>query len=90
MYIAFDLIAADLQVNDNRSQAAWVNHILHQELSIWYQKHRIAYSIKTVKYVTRVVLEPDEMYSFFALTWNPKNPELRNYRMIEPMKLDNS
>jgi hypothetical protein len=88
MYIAFDLIAADLQVNDNRSQAAWVNHILHQELSIWYQKHGIAYSIKTVKYVTRVVLEPDEMYSFFALTWNPKNPELKNYRMIEPMKLD--
>jgi hypothetical protein len=90
MYIAFDLIAADLQVNDNRSQAAWVNHILHQELSIWHQKHNVDYQIKTVKYVTRVVLEPDEMYSFFALTWNPRNPELKNYRMIEPMKLDNS
>jgi hypothetical protein len=37
-----------------------------------------------------VVREPDEMYSFFALTWNPRNPELRNYRMIEPMQLDNS
>ena len=88
MYIAFDLLAADLGINDKSSQAAWVNHILHQELSIWYQKHGIAYSIKTVKYVTRVVLEPDEMYSFFALTWNPRHPELRNYRMIEPMKLD--
>jgi len=65
-----------------------MNHILHQELSIWHQKHGIDYQIKTVKYVTRVVLEPDEMYSFFALTWNPKNPELRNYRMVEPMKLD--
>ena len=90
MYIAFDLIAADLQVNDNRSQAAWVNHILHQELMIWNNKHGIDYKVKTVKYVTRVILEPDEMYSFFALTWNPKNPELKNYRMIEPMKLDNS
>ena len=89
MYIAFDLVVADLQVNDNRSQAAWVNHILHQELSIWYQKYMIAYQVKTVKYVTRVVLEPDEMYSFFALTWNPRNPELRNYRVVEPMKLDN-
>jgi ribosomal protein L5 len=89
MYIAFDLLAADLGVNDKPSQAAWVNHILHEELLIWYQKHTIAYQIKTVKYVTRVVLEPDEMYSFFALTWNPKHPELRNYRMIEPMKLDN-
>ena len=90
MYIAFDLLAADLGINDKSSQAAWVNHILHQELSIWYQKHTIAYSINTVKYLTRVVLEPDEMYSFFALTWNPRHPELRNYRMIEPMKLDNS
>lgn len=89
MYIAFDLVAADLQVNDNRSQAAWVNHVLHHELSNWYQKYRIAYQVKTVKYVTRVVLEPDEMYSFFALTWNPRNPELRNYRVVEPMKLDN-
>ena len=89
MYIAFDLVAADLQVNDNRSQAAWVNHILHQELSIWYQKHTIAYQVKTVKNVTRVAFASDEMYSFFALTWNPKHPELRNYRMIEPMKLDN-
>ena len=88
MYIAFDLLNADLGVNDKPSQAAWVNHILREELQIWYQKHTIAYSIKTVKYVTRVMLEPDEMYSFFALTWNPKNPELRNYRMIEPMKLD--
>ena len=90
MYIAFDLLAADLGDNDKSSQAAWVNHILHQELMIWNQKYNIDYQIKTVKYVTRVVLEPDEMYSFFALTWNPKHPELRNYRMIEPMKLDNS
>ncbi len=89
MYIAFDLLAADLGVNDKSSQAAWVNHILHEELRIWNQKHNIDYQIKTVKYVTRVVLEPDEMYSFFALTWNPRNPELKNYRVVEPMKLDN-
>jgi len=90
MYIAFDLLGADLGVNDKPNQATWVNHILHQELAIWYQKYTIAYQVKTVKYVTRVVLEPDEMYSFFALTWNPRNPELRNYRVVEPMKLDNS
>ena len=84
MYIAFDL------PRTNNSIASWMNHILHQELSIWYQKHNVDYQIKTVKYVTRVVLEPDEMYSFFALTWNPVNPRLREYRMIEPMKLDNS
>ena len=44
MYIAFDLLAADLGVNDKPSQAAWVNHILHQELDIWNQKiqHRLS------------------------------------------------
>ena len=85
MYIAFDL-----PQNYGGSTAAWMNHILHQELSIWYQKYTIAYQIKTVKYVTRVAFASDEMYSFFALTWNPRNPELRNYRVVEPMKLDNS
>jgi ribosomal protein L5 len=83
MYIAFDL------PRTNGGIASWMNHILHQELKIWYQKHTIAYQIKTVKYVTRVVLEPDEMYSFFAMTWNPINPALRNYRVVEPMSLDN-
>ena len=90
MYIAFDLLAADLGVKDKSSQAAWVNHILHQELDIWYQKYTIAYQVKTVKNVTRVVFASDEMYCFFALTWNPRKPELRNYRVVEPMKLDNS
>lgn len=89
MYIAFDLLAADLGINDKSSQAGWVNHVLHQELGKWYQKHTIAYQTKTVKYVTRVVLEPDEMYSFFAMTWNPQHPELRNYQVVEPMSLDN-
>jgi hypothetical protein len=88
MYIAFDL-KRDSALGAGAT-AAWWNHILHQELDIWYQKYTIAYQVKTVKNVTRVVFASDEMYSFFALTWNPRKPELRNYRMIEPMKLDNS
>jgi hypothetical protein len=88
MYIAFDL-KRDSALGAGAT-AAWWNHILHQELDIWYQKYTIAYQVKTVKNVTRVVFASDEMYSFFALTWNPRKPELRNYRMIEPMSLDNS
>jgi hypothetical protein len=84
MYIAFDL-----PQGAGGSAAAWKNHILHEELRIWSLKHDISYQVKTVKWVTRVILAPDEMYSFFALTWNPVNPKLRDYRMIEPMKLDN-
>ena len=85
MYIAFDLP----QGGAGGSAAAWTNHILHQELYTWKEKHGIDLQIKTVKYVTRVILEPDELYSFFAVTWNPVNPRLREYRMIEPMSLDN-
>jgi hypothetical protein len=84
MYIAFDL-----PQGSGGSAAAWKNHILHEELRIWGLKHDISYQVKTVKWVTRVILQPDEMYSFFAVTWNPVNPKLRDYRMIEPMKLDN-
>jgi hypothetical protein len=87
MYIAFDLPQGG---GSNGSAAAWMNHILHQELEIWYRKHTIAYQIKTVKYVTRVAFASDELYSFFALTWNPQNPTLRKYRVVEPMKLDKS
>ena len=78
MYIAFDL----------RNGYHW-NDII-DALDAWQEKNNIPYQTKTVKNITRVILEPDEMYSFFALTWNPRHPELRNYRMIEPMKLDNS
>jgi hypothetical protein len=87
MYIAFDLKRPSA-LGDG-SQRWWINHVLHQELTIWGAKHTIDYKVKTVKYITRVVLEPDEMYSFFALTWNPGIPELRNYRVVEPMSLDN-
>lgn len=85
MYIAFDLPRGGA----GGSAAAWTNHILHQELYTWKEKHGIDLQIKTVKYVTRVVLEPDELYSFFAVTWNPVNSKLRNYRVVEPMSLDN-
>jgi len=88
MYIAFDL-NRDIALGAGAT-ATWWNHILHEELSIWHQKHNVDYQIKTVKYVTRVAFASDELYSFFALTWNPRNPELRNYRVVEPMKLDNS
>ena len=85
MYIAFDLPRGGA----GGSAAAWTNHILHQELYTWKEKHSIDLRIKTVKYVTRVVLEPDELYSFFAVTWNPVNSKFRNYRVVEPMSLDN-
>ena len=83
MYIAFDL------PSKSKEAYTWASMILGAELDTWSKKYNITYQTKTVKYIKRVILEPDDMYSFFALTWNPRNPELRNYRVVEPMKLDN-
>lgn len=78
MYIAFDFV----------SNQQWYD--IKQALAQWQEKYDIPFQTKTVKNITRVVFASDELYSFFALTWNPWNPELRNYRVVEPMKLDNS
>ena len=86
MYIAFDLKRGSA-LGDGAT-SAWINHLLQQELTIWGAKHSIDYKVKTVKYITRVILEPDELYSFFAVTWNPIDPDFRNYQVVEPMSLD--
>lgn len=78
MYIAFDLV----------NQQHW-NDII-DALEKWEEKYEISFQTKTVKNVTRLVFESDELYSFFALSWNPPYAYLKNYRVVEPMKLDKS
>jgi hypothetical protein len=82
MYIAFDL------PTKSKEAYTWAWMMLGAELDTWSKKYNIIYQTKTVKYVKRVVLEPDDMYSFFALTWNPTVKTV-DYRIIEPMSLDN-
>jgi len=76
MYIAFDLV----------NQQHWND--IQDALDEWQEKYNIPFQIKTVKKVTRVVFASDELYSFFALSWNPPYEYLKTYRVIEPMKLD--
>jgi hypothetical protein len=76
MYIAFDLV----------SQQHWND--IQDALDEWQEKYDIPFQTKTVKLVTRVVFASDELYSFFALSWNPPYAYLKTYRIIEPMKLD--
>lgn len=78
MYIAFDLV----------NQQHW-NDII-DALEEWEEKYEISFQTKTVKNVTRLVFESDELYSFFALSWNPPYAYLKTYRVVEPMKLDKS
>jgi hypothetical protein len=41
---------------------------------------------KVIKYKKRVTFANDSDYSFFAMTWNPKQISWLNYELIEPMK----
>jgi hypothetical protein len=70
--------------------AQYTNHWLKHNLKSWAERYSITYRTKDIRYTVRLTFDDDKLYDFFALTWNPRNPELKNYRMIEPMKLDNS
>ena len=78
MYIAFDLV----------NQQHWND--IQDALDEWQEKYDISFQTKTVKNITRVVFASDELYSFFAITWNPPYAYLKTYRVVEPMKLDKS
>jgi hypothetical protein len=78
MYIAFDFV----------SNQQWYD--IKQALAQWQEKYDIPFQTKTVKNITRVVFASDELYSFFAITWNPPYAYLKEYKVVEPMKLDNS
>jgi hypothetical protein len=69
--------------------AQYANNLLNQELHAWSDLYDIPYNTKLVKYTKRVTFDNEETYSFFAMTWNPKNKKFRNnllnYRLIEPM-----
>jgi hypothetical protein len=77
MYIAFDFV----------SNQQWYD--IKQALAQWQEKYDIPFQTKTVKNITRVVFASDELYSFFAITWNPPYAYLKEYKVVEPMKLDN-
>jgi hypothetical protein len=84
MYIEFAL-----PTGAGGTAAQYVNSLLNQELHAWSDLYDIPYNTKIVKYTKRVTFDNEELYSFFAMTWNPPNKKFRNnllnYRLIEPM-----
>jgi hypothetical protein len=61
---------------------------IHAEVMLWSEQHNIRVRFKTVKYTYRLILNSDEDYTFFALTFNPKIPEWQNYSIKDPMNID--
>ena len=74
MYIEFRLPHA---------KAGQVLRIIEYEMQTWSQQYAIAYRKKTIKYTHRITFDQDESYSFWAMTWNPKqHPQLNQYRVV--------
>jgi hypothetical protein len=50
---------------------------IKQEVKNWAERYGIRYTYKTIKYHHRVGFDHNEHFSLFAMTWNPKELELR-------------
>lgn len=65
------------------------NNLLDRELQAWSNQFAVKYTVKNIKFTKRVTFDDDALYSFFSMTWNPKNDllhiDMLNYRLIEPM-----
>jgi hypothetical protein len=74
--------------------AQYANYWLKQNIKSWAEKYNIAYRTKDIKYTVRLTFDDDKFYNFFAVTWDPKADHmqhvLKEYRLIEPMKVDKS
>lgn len=72
--------------------AGLANKVLNNELHAWADHYNIAYNKKLHKYTVRITFDNDKIYTFFAVTWNPKSETfhdfLLSYKIKDPMKID--
>jgi hypothetical protein len=70
MYIEFQL--PDV-IHDKHQAMAISIYQIDSEIVKWAEQHQISYyKTKRHKFTYRLILQNDEAYSYFALTWNPK------------------
>ena len=83
MYIEFDLLpAAQTAMPD------WYNTLstIQDAMNFWGNQHSIQFREKTIKYKYRVTFDQDQTYSFWAMTWNPKQHKiLAQYRIVSDL-----
>lgn len=82
MYIEFRL-TDDKDKSSIRAQIAL--HAIYRDLHAWSDKYNIPYKTKTHKLTKRVMFDDPELYSFFALTFEPTSYAARRWSLVEPM-----
>jgi hypothetical protein len=82
MYIEFDLLPEVHVAPD------WYNTLstIQDAMNSWGNQHSIQFREKTINYKYRVTFDQDQTYSFWAMTWNPKQTQtLAQYRIISDL-----
>ena len=83
MYIEFDLLPTGLSAPSD-----WYHSLLiiQDEMNSWGKRYSIQFREKTIKYKHRVTFDQDQTYSFWAMTWNPKqNKILAQYCIVSDL-----
>jgi hypothetical protein len=63
---------------------------LDNRIAAWSERYAVLYRRKIVKYTLRITFDDEEMYHFFALTWQTASHNdvltyhLKNFRFVEP------
>ena len=81
MYIEFDLVTAEWG-------PTWYQALstIQDEMNSWGNQYSIQFREKTIKYKYRVTFDQDQTYSFWAMTWNPKQIKtLAQYRIVSDL-----
>ena len=77
MYIEFDL----------QNQGYYRDReLIESSMKIWHKQYSIQYRTKPARLKLRVTFDHDESYTFWVLTWNPKqNKILARYRIVSDL-----
>lgn len=84
MYIEFDLLP-DVDMAPGH-RASTNLRIIQDAMNSWGNRYSTLFREKTIKYKYRVTFDHDESYTFWAITWNPKQHKvLAQYRIVSDL-----
>jgi len=82
MYIEFQLPKVPDEYNHG---AGYAKMCIAADIDDWVKKHSIPYhKTKLHKFTYRLILKDNVAYSHFAITWNPKYNQSKNFIFKNP------
>jgi hypothetical protein len=79
MYIEFRLPSGA-----GGAAAGHAAYLIKKEVAEWAEKHQVPYRTKAHKYTLRVILESEQAYTHFQLSWDSKSYSGNRYSIVHP------